>query len=90
MQDSLKEFDEILKLIIDKKPNETLDKLHDILYGGRSVKEICLGLHNSVLTADGLDSTKKFSLLRVIGEGEYRSTAMTPKIIISWIVGQLI
>ena len=90
MQDSLKEFDEILKLIIDKKPNETLDKLHDILYGGRSVKEICLGLHNSVLTADGLDSTKKFQLLRVIGEGEYRSTAMTPKIIISWIVGQLI
>tara|TARA_R100000278_G_scaffold121163_1_gene104451 strand:- start:18784 stop:19698 length:915 start_codon:yes stop_codon:yes gene_type:complete len=90
MQDSLKEFDEILKLIIDKKPNETLDKLHDILYGGRSVKEICLGLHNSVLTADGLDSAKKFQLLRVIGEGEYRSTAMTPKIIISWIVGQLI
>ncbi len=90
MQDSLKEFDEILKLIIDKKPNEILDKLHDILYGGRSVKEICLGLHNSVLTADGLDSTKKFQLLRVIGEAEYRSTAMTPKIIISWIVGQLI
>ena len=90
MQDSLKEFDEILKLIIDKKPNETLNKFHDILYGGRSVKEICLGLHNSILSAEGLESTKKFQLLRVIGEGEYRSTTMTPKIIISWIVGQLI
>ena len=53
-----------------KKPNETLDKLHDILYGGRSVKEICLALHNSVLAAEGLESKEKFKLLRIIGETE--------------------
>jgi len=89
IQDSLKEFDGILNLILDKKPNETLDKLHDILYGGRSVKEICLALHNSVLEAEGLESKEKFKLLRIIGEAEYRSTTMTPKVIISWMVGQL-
>ena len=89
MQDSLKEFDGILHLILNKKTNETLDKLHDILYGGRSVKEICLALHNSVLEAEGLESKEKFKLLRIIGEAEYRSTTMTPKVIISWMVGQL-
>jgi len=89
IQNSLKEFDGILNLILNKKPNETLDKLHDILYGGRSVKEICLALHNSVLEAEGLESKEKFKLLRIIGEAEYRSTTMTPKVIISWMVGQL-
>ena len=89
IQDSLKEFDGILNLILNKNPNETLDKLHDILYGGRSVKEICLALHNSVLEAEGLESKEKFKLLRIIGEAEYRSTTMTPKVIISWMVGQL-
>jgi len=66
-----------------------LNKLHDILYGGRSVKEICLALHNSVLEAEGLESKEKFKLLRIIGETEHRSTTMTPKVIISWMVGQL-
>jgi len=89
MQDSLKEFDGILNLMLNKNLNETLDKLHDILYGGRSVKEICLALHNSVLEAEGLESKEKFKLLRIIGEAEYRSTTMTPKVIISWMVGQL-
>ena len=89
VQDSLKEFDAILNLILNKKPNETLNKLHDILYGGRSVKEICLALHNSVLEAEGLESKEKFKLLRIIGETEHRSTTMTPKVIISWMVGQL-
>jgi len=89
VQDSLKEFDAILNLILNNKPNETLNKLHDILYGGRSVKEICLALHNSVLEAEGLESKEKFKLLRIIGETEHRSTTMTPKVIISWMVGQL-
>jgi len=89
MQDSLKEFDGILNLMLNKNLNETLDKLHDILYGGRSVKEVCLALHNSVLEAEGLESKEKFKLLRIIGEAEYRSTTMTPKVIISWMVGQL-
>ena len=89
VQDSLKEFDAILNLILNNKPNETLNKLHDILYGGRSVKEICLALHNSVLEAEGLESKEKFKLLRIIGETEHRSTTMTPKVIISWMVGQI-
>ena len=50
------------------------------------MKEICLALHNSVLAAEGLES-KKVKLLRII-ETEYRST-MTPKVIISWMVGQI-
>jgi len=85
-----KEYNEILIEILNKNPNKALKDLHKIIYEGRSVKQICLGLHNAIIASDGLDNTTKYKLLRTVGESEYRSTTMTPKVLLSWIVGQLI
>ena len=64
--------------------------MHNLIYEGRSMKEICNGLHDVVIKSTGLDTPQKFKLLRVIGEAEWRSSTMTPKILASWLVGQLI
>jgi len=37
-----------------------------------------------------LGSPVKFKLLRVIGEAEWRSSNMTPKLLAAWMVGQMI
>ena len=90
IESSLQEYNKILMLILDKKPNESLTSLHNLIYEGRNVKEVCLGLHNAVINSEGLDNLLKFKLLRTIGESEWRSTTMTPKVLLSWMVGQLI
>jgi replication factor C small subunit len=51
-----------------------------------SIAEICRGLHDAVIDSDIED---KFKYLRVIGELEYRSPIMTPRIGISWLVSQI-
>jgi replication factor C small subunit len=90
IESSHKEYNEILIEILNKNPNKALTDLHKIIYEGRSVKQICLGLHNAIIASNGLDNTTKYKLLRTVGESEYRSTTMTPKVLISWMVGQLI
>ena len=90
IENSLQEYNKILMLILDKKPNESLNQLHNLIYEGRNVKEVCLGLHNAVINSEGLDNLLKFKLLRTIGESEWRSTTMTPNVLLSWMVGQLI
>jgi len=76
-------------MIINKNTN-VLSQLHDMIYGGRSVREICMGLHDSIIKAEGIETNVKFKFLRTIGESEYRSTTMTPRVLVSWLVGQLI
>ena len=90
IESSLQEYNKILMLILDKKPNESLKLLHNLIYEGRTVKEICVGIHDTIINSEGLDNLIKFKLLRTIGESEWRSTTMTPKVILSWMVGQLI
>ena len=51
-----------------------------------SIAEICRGLHDAVIDSNIED---KFKYLRVIGELEYRSPIMTPRIGISWLVSQI-
>jgi replication factor C small subunit len=90
IESSHKEYNEILIEILNKNPNKALTDLHKLVYEGRSVKQICLGLHNAIIASAGLDNATKYKLLRTVGESEYRSTTMTPKVLISWMVGQLI
>ena len=90
IESSLEEYDKILMLILNKNPNDSLKHLHNLIYEGRNVKELCLGLHNAVINSKELDNLIKFKLLRTIGESEWRSTTMTPKVLVSWMVGQLI
>ena len=51
-----------------------------------SIAGICRGLHDAVIESDIED---KFKYLIVIGELEYRSPIMTPRIGISWLVSQI-
>ena len=83
-----KKYNKLIK-ITDKNSNTIID-MHNLIYEGRSMKEICNGLHDVVIGSTGLDTAQKFKLLRVIGEAEWRSSTMTPKILASWMVGQLL
>jgi len=84
---SLEDYVEGLNLIQNNKTS-ALSYLHKMLVDGRSVKEICQGLHDAVLNAE-FEANIKFKYLRAIGEAEWRSTTMTPKVLLSWMVGQL-
>ena len=88
LKNSLKEYEKILIKLQNKNKN-ILGELHELLYQGRTVREICLGLHDAVISSE-FDSIIKFKYLRTIGESEWRSTTMTPKVLLSWMVGQLI
>ena len=83
-------LDEYNKLIIKitNNNNTSLSAIHDLLHNGYSIREICVGLHDAVILSD-LDSNLKFKFLRTIGESEWRSTTMTPKVLASWLIGQL-
>jgi len=89
IQETNKEYVEILNMVIERKNNKLLDTFHKMIYEGRSVREVCEGLHNAVVNAEGIETALKFKLLRIIGETEWRSPNMTPRVVLSWMVGQL-
>ena len=89
VEKGLKQYEKIIIEITNKNPNEVLTNLHNLIYDGFSIKEICIGLHDFVIASE-MDSNTKLKFLRVIGEGEWRSHNMTPKLLASWMVGNLI
>ena len=84
---SLKEYESIISLIVDEEHDKARNALYDELLRGKTVKDICLGLHDVVINSE-MDGNMKYRILRVIGEGEWRSSTMTPRILISWMVTQ--
>ena len=88
VQEGLQEYENIISEIINKNAN-ILATLHNLLYDGRTIKDICVSLHDVIINAT-FDSNTKYKFLRVIGESEWRSTTMTPRVLLSWMVGQLI
>ena len=83
----LNEYKKLLMKIMNKD-NFALSNIHDFLHNGFTIREICIGLHDAVIEAD-LESNLKFKVLRTIGESEWRSTTMTPKVLASWLISQL-
>lgn len=83
----LDEYRELIMKITNNN-NTSLTAIHNLLHNGYSIREICVGLHDAVILSD-LDSNLKFKFLRTIGESEWRSTTMTPKVLASWLIGQL-
>ena len=88
LKSSLDEYNKILNKLQNKNKN-ILGELHELLYQGRTVREICVGLHDAIISSD-MESIAKFKYLRTVGESEWRSQTMTPKVLLSWMVGQLI
>lgn len=86
---NLEPYTEILNLIDENNYDNSLERMHILLYNSVDMRTICVNLHDVVIKTD-MPSTKKFKMLRAIGEAEWRSSNMTPKLLASWLVGQLI
>ena len=84
---SLAEYERIVSLIVDKEHDKALNALYEELIKGKTMKDICLGLHEIVIESE-MDGNMKYKILRVIGEGEWRSSTMTPRILVSWMIAQ--
>lgn len=81
-------YNEIKDSIVNRDFNTALNKLHDLVYLSVDMKVICQNLHEVFVSSD-LDTAQKFKFLRVIGEAEWRCSNMTPKILASWMIGQM-
>ena len=89
VEKSLQPYTEILKLIYENDYDNSLQKVHQLIYDSTDMKTIAVNLHDAIISSD-YDSDKKFKLLRVVGESEWRSNNMTPKVLASWMIGQMI
>ena len=82
-------YEQLLDSILDKQYESALTQMHDLIYLSVDMKSICISMHDVILKRE-LDSGLKFKLLRIVGESEWRSTNMTPKVLASWMIGQMI
>ena len=82
-------YTEILQMIDENNYENSLGKVHDLLYESVDMKTVCINLHDVIIKTD-MPATKKFKMLRVVGEAEWRSNSMTPKLLASWMIGQMI
>tara|TARA_R110000824_G_scaffold31413_1_gene102301 strand:+ start:1 stop:912 length:912 start_codon:yes stop_codon:yes gene_type:complete len=85
---SLEQYDKILNWFEEGKFNLAHEALHNSLYSGKSVKDICFGLHEVVIKST-LEDSSKFKYLRVVGETEWRGNSMTPRVLVSWMIAQM-
>jgi replication factor C small subunit len=85
---TLENYEKILKLIVSNDHNKALEKLHNALYLGKTVKDLCFGLHE-VIVKSTLDDNSKYKYLRAVGEAEWRGNSMTPKVLVSWLITQM-
>ena len=86
---NMKPYSEIIKMINENNYENALEKVHKLIYDSTDMKTICINLHTTVLETES-DSNYKFKMLRIIGETEWRSNNMNPKVLASWMVGQMI
>ena len=74
---SLERYDDILQLLESENHRKALEELHNALYSGKTVKDICYGLHEVIVKSDMSDDSK-YKYLRAVGEAEWRGNSMTP------------
>ena len=85
---SLERYDDILQLLENENHRKALEELHNALYSGKTVKDICYGLHEVIVKSD-INDDSKYKYLRAVGEAEWRGNSMTPRVLVSWLVAQL-
>lgn len=78
---------EIIKKLIQVETSAAHELLLKEVFKGHSVKEIANNLHQCVLEMD-MNRNEMFKCLAHIGEMEWRSSSMTPKILVSWFAAQ--
>ena len=83
-------YEKILDSILNKEFDSALTSLQDLVYLSVDMKTVCVCMHDVLMKRHSLEAPIKFKLLRVIGESEWRSSTMTPKVLCSWMIGQMI
>tara|TARA_R110002020_G_scaffold395933_1_gene605953 strand:- start:1979 stop:2407 length:429 start_codon:yes stop_codon:yes gene_type:complete len=86
---SLQPYSEIMKMIYENDYDNALEKVHKLIYTSTDMKTICINLHDIIIKSDTTPQSK-FKMLRVVGEAEWRSSNMTPKVLASWMIGQMV
>jgi replication factor C small subunit len=86
---NMKPYSEIITMINENNYENALEKVHKLIYDSTDMKTVCINLHTTILETES-DSSYKFKMLRIIGETEWRSNNMNPKVLASWMVGQMI
>lgn len=84
-----KPYNDLLEHILNDQYELALKKMQDMIHMSLDMKTICIGMHD-VIVKKNLPTAKKFKYLRVVGESEWRSGSMTPKVLAAWMIGQLI
>ena len=82
-------YNDLLEHILNEQYDLALKKIHDLIHLSVDMKIICVGLHD-VIVKKNIPTGKKFKYLRVVGESEWRSSSMTPKVLAAWMIGQMI
>ena len=77
-----------IRKLLDGDP-EGMTYLNTLIKNGQSVKDICNKLLQSVMDMD-MDNTQRFMCIATVGEMEWRSKSVTPKVLIAWFSSQLI
>tara|TARA_R110002020_G_scaffold106867_1_gene248435 strand:- start:4465 stop:5379 length:915 start_codon:yes stop_codon:yes gene_type:complete len=85
----LKPYEKILELVNTNQHENALSEVHKLIYNTIDMKTLCVNLHDVIIDSS-MEHTRKFKLLRVVGEAEWRSNNMTPKVLASWMIGQMI
>ena len=85
----LEPYEIILQLVNKNEHENALKEVHKLLYQSVEMKDVCVSLHDVIINSD-MHHTQKFKLLRVVGESEWRSINMTPKVLASWMIGQMV
>ena len=75
-----------LKQLLNKDP-DALDFLQRLVFAGHTVKDICGKLLQCVLDME-LTTTEKFKVVGAVGEMEWRSRSVTPKVLVAWFTAQ--
>ena len=84
----ISQYGKVVDLISLGDNDRALDILLGEVYNGKGVKTIIHNLHSIVLNTDKISRIAKYKWLRLLGESEWRSSSMTPKILVSWLVAQ--
>jgi len=88
-QESLEPYVIIINMLNENKYEQALDEVHKMIYNSIDMASLCVNLHDAVVAKE-MQHKKKFQYLRVIGEAEWRSKTMTPKLLASWMIAQMI
>lgn len=87
-QSLLEPYEKIIRMVENNEYDNANKEVNKLLYQAVDMKTVCVNLHDVVVGLD-IQHTTKFKLLRVIGEAEWRSSNMTPKVLASWMIGQM-